>query len=114
MTKCRNCKSEKLRKIIKVGPQPLSGFFYKKKKFNLKKYSLDLFKCEICSLIQFNKAARSNEMFGDNYEYRTSLSNLMISHIKNKNLYDEYKFNYLTSKEISNKMNYQIFKEILN
>ncbi len=32
----------------------------------------------------------------------------------NKNLYDEYKFNYLTSKEISNKMNYQIFKEILN
>jgi len=84
MTKCKNCKSKKLKKIIKVGPQPLSGIFYKTKKFNLKEYSLDLFKCKICDLIQFNKIAKSHEMFGETYEYRTSLSNLMISHIKSK------------------------------
>ena len=81
---CRNCKSNKLKKVITVGSQPLSGIFYKNKKFNLKKYSLDLFKCLNCKLIQLYKSAKSHQMFGETYEYRTSLSNLMISHIKNK------------------------------
>jgi len=84
MIKCRNCKGKKLKKIIKVGSQPLSGVFYKNKKFNLKKYSLDLFKCQICNLIQLSKTPKSHQMFGETYEYRTSLSNLMIFHIKNK------------------------------
>ena len=84
MKKCRNCESKKLKRIIQIGQQPLSGFFYKAKKFDLKKYSLDLFKCQICDLIQFNKIAEPHEMFGKNYEYSTSLSNLMISHIKSK------------------------------
>jgi len=79
---CRNCKSNKLKKVITVGSQPLSGIFYKNKKFNLKKYSLDLFKCSNCKLIQLYKSAKSHQMFGETYEYRTSLSNLMISHIK--------------------------------
>ncbi len=93
MKKCKNCKSKKLKRIIKIGSQPLSGIFYKTKKFNLKKYSLDLFKCRICDLIQFNKIAKPHEMFGETYEYRTSLSNLMISHIKNK-------IKYLKSKRL--------------
>ena len=84
MTKCRNCKSRKLKKIIRVGSQPLSGIFYKNKKFNLKKYSLDLYKCKMCNLIQLSKTPKSHQMFGETYEYRTSLSNLMILHIKNK------------------------------
>ena len=81
---CRNCKSNKLKKVITVGSQPLSGIFYRNKKFNLKNYSLDLFKCSNCKLIQLYKSAKSHQMFGETYEYRTSLSNLMISHIKNK------------------------------
>ena len=84
MIKCRNCRSKKLRKIITVGSQPLSGVFYKNKKFNLKKYSLDLFKCQICSLIQLSKTPNSYQMFGKTYEYRTSLSNLIIFLIKNQ------------------------------
>ena len=28
---CKNCKSAKLDRIVKLGKQPLSGFFYKKK-----------------------------------------------------------------------------------
>ena len=71
MKKCRNCESKKLKRIIQIGQQPLSGFFYKAKKFDLKKYSLDLFKCQICDLIQFNKIAEPHEMFGKNYEYST-------------------------------------------
>ena len=65
MIKCRNCKSNKLKKIIIVGSQPLSGVFYKKKKFNLKKYPLDLYKCQTCKLIQLYKTAKSYQMFGN-------------------------------------------------
>jgi len=84
MIKCRNCKSKKSKKIVSIGSQPLSGIFFKTKKFNLKKYPLDLFKCKNCQLIQLYKTAKSHQMFGKTYEYRTSLSNLMITHIKNK------------------------------
>ena len=31
MLSCRNCSSKKLKKIINIGSQPLSGIFYKKK-----------------------------------------------------------------------------------
>ena len=84
MAKCRNCKSKKIKKIVSIGSQPLSGIFYKTRKFNLKKYPLDLFKCKKCKLIQLYKSAKPYQMFGKTYEYRTSLSNLMIAHIKNK------------------------------
>ena len=52
--KCKNCNKRNLIKIVKIGKQPLSGFFYKKKKKNLKKFSLDLFKCSDCDLVQLN------------------------------------------------------------
>ena len=84
MINCRNCKSSKLKKIINIGSQPLSGIFYKTKKYNLKKYSLDLFCCQECNLIQLSKTPDKRKMFGETYEYRTSLSNLMVDHIKNK------------------------------
>jgi len=93
MTKCRNCKSKKIKKIVSIGSQPLSGIFYKTRKFNLKKYPLDLFKCKKCNLIQLYKTAKPYQMFGKTYEYRTSLSNLMIAHIKNK-------INYLKKKNL--------------
>ena len=28
---CKNCKKKKLSKIVKIGKQPLSGFFYSQK-----------------------------------------------------------------------------------
>ena len=82
--KCRNCKKKKLKKIVKIGSQPLSGVFYQSKRYNLKKYSLDLYQCQICKLVQLSKTPESKKMFGDTYEYRTSLSNLMVDHIRKK------------------------------
>ena len=84
MKNCINCKNKYLKKIIQIGSQPLSGVFLKKKKYNLKKYPLDLFVCQKCKLIQIAKIPKSNEMFGSKYEYRTSLSKLMADHIGNK------------------------------
>ena len=81
---CRNCDSNKLKKIINIGEQPISSIFYKKKKFNLKKYSLDLYKCKSCSLIQLSKEAPLRMMYGESYGYQTSISKLMVSHLKKK------------------------------
>ena len=84
--KCINCKSKRLTKIIDIGSQPISSVFPSNKKYNLKKYSLDVFKCGKCELIQFGSLAPLDDMYGSTYGYRTSLSKLMINHMKNKYL----------------------------
>ena len=81
---CKNCKKKKLSKIVKIGKQPLSGFFYSQKKFNLKQYSLDLYKCSECGLVQLNNKVKIEKMYGKHYGYQTSVSNLMISHFEKK------------------------------
>ena len=83
---CKNCKSRSLKKIIHIGKQPISSHFYKKKMENLRNYSLDLYICKKCELIQFKTLPKLNQMYGLNYGYRTSLSPLMINHMK-KNIY---------------------------
>lgn len=82
--KCKNCNKRNLIKIVKIGKQPLSGFFYKKKKKNLKKFSLDLFKCSDCDLVQLNNKVKIGTMYGAHYGYQTSISKLMIDHLKEK------------------------------
>ena len=52
--KCRNCKKTNFLKIAEMGSQPISSIFLNKKK-NIKKYSLDLFECQLCNLIQLSK-----------------------------------------------------------
>ena len=81
---CKNCHQKRLKKIIAIGKQPISSVFLSKKIKNLKKYSLDLYECQNCKLIQFYKLAPLKDMYGTTYGYRTSLSKMMISHIKEK------------------------------
>ena len=82
--KCKNCKKTSFKKILKLGKQPLSGFFYEKKITNLKTYSLDLYKCNNCNLVQLKNEFISNKLFGKNYGYETAVSNLMVSHLNKK------------------------------
>lgn len=81
---CKNCKTKNLRKIIKIGKQPISSVFNEKRKNNSKKYSLDVYKCKKCGLVQFSKLPPLEDMYGQTYGYRTSLSPFMISHMKRK------------------------------
>ena len=83
---CKNCKSQNLNKIIKIGKQPISSHFYSTKKYKLPSYSLDLYKCHNCELVQLKNIPKLDNMYGLNYGYRTSLSPLMIKHMKNKYL----------------------------
>ena len=81
---CTNCKKKKLSKIVKIGKQPLSGFFYSQKKYNLKQYSLDLYKCSKCGLVQLDNKVKIEKMYGKHYGYKTSVSKLMMSHFEKK------------------------------
>ena len=85
--RCRNCNKFGLKKIIPIGKQPLSGIFPKKKGIQLKNYSLDLYICKKCQLIQLGKSAAAKEMFGKKYGYQSSISKLMKSHLMNKHMY---------------------------
>jgi len=81
---CIQCNHKKLNKIVNLGNQVISSLFYSKPKYNLKKYPLDLYKCEKCALVQLKELAPLDQMYGSTYGYRTSLSPLMINHIKQK------------------------------
>jgi len=84
MINCRNCKSQNLKKIIFIGNQVVSSIFPIKKIFNNKKYSLDLYECVKCKLVQLGKSIPLNNMYGQTYGYRSSLSKLMIDHLHKK------------------------------
>ena len=92
MSSCINCKSKKIKRIVKIEPQPLSGVFLYKKNKKQKKYPLNLYQCEKCKLVQFKNIIKKAKMFGSTYEYKTSLSNLMIKHIYKKAEYFKKKF----------------------
>ena len=81
---CKNCNQKRLKKVITIGKQPISSVFLSKKIENPKKYSLDLYECKNCKLVQFYKLAPLTVMYGTTYGYRTSLSKMMISHINKK------------------------------
>jgi NDP-4-keto-2,6-dideoxyhexose 3-C-methyltransferase len=88
--KCKNCNNPNLNKVFRIGKQPISSVFFQKPKKNLKKYSLDLFKCPKCDLVQFSALAPLEDMYGLTYGYNTSLSPLMVNHMRDK-------FNFLKS-----------------
>ena len=80
---CRNCKKNKFLKLSNIGYQPISSIFLKDKK-KIKNYSLDLFKCKSCDLVQLSKIANLKDMYGPDYGYKTSVSKLMINHLREK------------------------------
>ena len=82
--RCKNCRHNFLEKIVKIGKQPLSGFFYPNKKKKLEKYSLDLHKCPKCHLVQLSNLANTKKMYGSHYGYKTSVSKMMLLHLKEK------------------------------
>jgi NDP-4-keto-2,6-dideoxyhexose 3-C-methyltransferase len=76
-----------------LGKQPISSVFYDYKKKKLPEYSLDLYKCEYCQLVQFSSLPPLEDMYGLTYGYNTSLSPLMVNHMKKK--FKFLKQNYL-------------------
>jgi hypothetical protein len=88
ITHCRICGNTELAPILNLGTQSLTGVFPKLKNEKLTSGPLELIKCletdnkDSCGLVQLGHSYDKNEMYGDNYGYRSSLNNSMVSHLK--------------------------------
>ncbi len=89
---CRSCKSKKLKNVFSLGKQTLTGIFPPKKNLKITKGNLSMLLCDKCKLLQLEHNFDSNEMYGDNYGYMSSLNKSMESHLKLKaiNLIKKY------------------------
>ena len=81
---CRFCKSKKLTTVLSLGEQFLTGVFPKAESEKISKGPLDLVWCEECSLLQMKQSYSLDEMYGDNYGYRSGLNASMVRHLTHK------------------------------
>ena len=58
--------------------------FFTKKNLKLPRYSLDLFRCKDCDLVQIINKFSVKKMYGKHYGYETSKSSLMVKHLNEK------------------------------
>lgn len=84
ITKCRICGSPNLINVLSFGEQTLTGVFPKDKSSAVTKGPLDLVWCTKCGLLQLKQSYNLEEMYGENYGYRSGLNASMINHLANK------------------------------
>jgi hypothetical protein len=88
ITKCRICKSPNLIEVLNLGVQELTGVFPKPGE-KVEKGPLKLVWCEDCGLLQMKESYSLDEMYGDNYGYRSGLNQSMVDHLTRKIQYLE-------------------------
>jgi hypothetical protein len=84
ITKCRISNSTNLIKVLSLGEQYLTGVFPKKINEEITKGPLDLVWCPDSGLLQMKQSYSLDEMYGDNYGYRSGLNASMVKHLTNK------------------------------
>ena len=82
--KCRISGSKNLIEILDLGTQSLTGIFPSSSDQNITKGPLNLLWCPDSGLVQLKQTYNLNEMYGNNYGYRSSLNRSMVKHLKNK------------------------------
>lgn len=82
--KCRICQGINLVTVLSLGEQYLTGVFPKSPNEEITKGPLDLVWCSECSLLQLKQTYSSEEMYGDNYGYRSGLNHSMVQHLEHK------------------------------
>ncbi len=88
--KCRLCGNPNLSSILNLGEQALTGVFPRDAKGNVSSGPLELVRCNIvdatqhCGLVQLRQSFDLNEMYGENYGYRSSLNRAMVDHLRDK------------------------------
>ena len=97
---CRSCKSKKLVKLYSLGNQYFTGIFPSNRHSKIPRGNLGMLICNNCKLLQLDENFDSNEMYGDNYGYMSSLNKSMISHLYLKALNLKKKYNLKSKKSI--------------
>lgn len=84
ISKCRISESKNLITVLSLGEQYLTGVFPRTKDEKVTKGPLDLVWCPDSGLLQMKQSYSINEMYGDNYGYRSGLNTSMVTHLVNK------------------------------
>ena len=82
--KCRVSDSTNLITVLSLGEQYLTGVFPKTVDETITKGPLDLVWCPDSGLLQMKQSYSLDEMYGDNYGYRSGLNASMVAHLTNK------------------------------
>ncbi len=86
--KCRICGNTHLECVLDLGEQMLTGIFPHVKNEELTSGPLRLMKCigndETCGLLQLEHSYDLDEMYGENYGYRSGLNPSMVKHLNKK------------------------------
>jgi len=86
ITKCRICGNRDLRSVLDLGEFALTGVFPRSKDEPLTSGPLELVKCHGsgCGLLQLRLSYPLEEMYGNNYGYRSGLNASMVRHLHGK------------------------------
>lgn len=84
ISKCRISGSSNLVNVLSLGEQYLTGVFPKNTDEVVSKGPLDLVWCPDSGLLQMKQSYSLDEMYGDNYGYRSGLNASMVRHLNNK------------------------------
>jgi hypothetical protein len=82
--KCRISGSSNLVPVLSLGEQYLTGVFPKNIKDLITKGPLELVWCPESGLLQMKQSYSLDEMYGDNYGYRSGLNASMVAHLTQK------------------------------
>ena len=80
---CRVCHAASLRSMLHLGEQALTGVFPKPGEV-VESGPLELVWCASCTLLQLHHSYDADEMYGDNYGYRSGLNASMVAHLAGK------------------------------
>ena len=81
---CRISNSTNLVTVLSLGDQYLTGVFPKSTDEKITKGPLDLVWCPDSGLLQMKQSYSLDEMYGENYGYRSGLNTSMVRHLTNK------------------------------
>jgi NDP-4-keto-2,6-dideoxyhexose 3-C-methyltransferase len=87
---CRICGNTNLVKVLDLGEQVLTGIFPKSESQFITCGPIQLVKCspmpgvDVCGLLQMAHSYDLDEMYGDNYGYRSGLNPSMVKHLHAK------------------------------
>lgn len=88
ITDCRICGHETFQDVVDLGMQALTGVFPKSQDEPVAIGPLQLIKCDEatggCGLVQLRHSHEPEEMYGENYGYRSGLNRSMVTHLERR------------------------------
>src|SRR5262249_33627846 len=81
---CRMSASRHLISVLDLGHQTLTGVFPKSRETPVTRGPLELVWCPESGLLQLAHSFDANEIYGENYGYRSGLNQSMIQHLTRK------------------------------